>query len=221
MVNWEAYSVKSLDLWSEKVSEELEACIYPAPLEVSYIKWIRNKCLHSCGYNQVRGSAAALSAELCKERRKKKSKLKLTPLLFPGTGHKDWMSLGELSAECCREKGGGGWRWRDRKDVSSSFRFLFFWLLAGTVSDPICFQLPVEDDVSPLPVRYVLHMQTPKHPGVSPLSSHLSFPSVPPLLCSFFLPSSTKNKWFIFIVAEGKMATGSFPLFLSLTLICW
>lgn len=71
MVNWEAYSVKSLDLWSEKVSEELEACTYPAPLEVSYIKWIRNKCLHSCGYNQVRGSAAALSAELCKERRKK------------------------------------------------------------------------------------------------------------------------------------------------------
>lgn len=126
MVNWEAYSVKSLDLWSEKVSEELEACTYPAPLEVSYIKWIRNKCLHSCGYNQVRGSAAALSAELCKERRKKKSKFKLTPLLFPGTGHKDWMSLGELSAECCREKRGGGWRWRDRKDVSA-FSFFGCW----------------------------------------------------------------------------------------------
>lgn len=48
---------------------------------------------------------------------------------------------------------------------------LFFW--PGTASDPICFKLPVEDDVSPLPVRYVLHMLTPKHPGVSPLSSHL------------------------------------------------
>lgn len=69
-----------------------------------------------------------------------------------------------------REGEGGG-----REDVSSSSSspvFLFFWSLAGTVSDPICFQLPVEDDVSLLPVRYVLHMQTPKHPGVSPLSSH-------------------------------------------------
>lgn len=220
MVNWEAYSVKSLDLWSEKVSEELEACTYPAPLEVSYIKWIRNKCLHSCGYNQVRGSAAALSAELCKERRKKNpnSNSLLSCFQEPATRTE---CLWASSVQSAAEKRGGGWRWRDRKDVSSSFRFLFFWLLAGTVSDPICFQLPVEDDVSPLPVRYVLHMQTPKHPGVSPLSSHLAFPSVPPLLCSIFLPSSTKNKWFIFIVAEGKMATGSFPLFLSLTLICW
>lgn len=58
--------------------------------------------------------------------------------------------------------------------------FLFFFL-PGTASDPICFQLPVEDDVSPLPVRYVLHMQTPKHPGVSPLSSHL-LPSRPPFI---------------------------------------
>lgn len=56
--------------------------------------------------------------------------------------------------------------------------FLFFF--PGTASDPICFQLPVEDDVSPLPVRYVLHMQTPKHPAVSPLSSHL-LPLVLPL----------------------------------------
>lgn len=39
------------------------------------------------------------------------------------------------------------------------FSLLFFFSLAGTASDPICFQLPAEDDVSPLPVRYVLHMQ--------------------------------------------------------------
>lgn len=41
---------------------------------------------------------------------KKKSKLKLTPLLFPGTGRKDSVSLGALSADCCREGRGGGRR---------------------------------------------------------------------------------------------------------------
>lgn len=54
---------KSLDPRSGKDSEELEACAHPAPLEVFYIKRIRNKCLHSCGYNQVGVSAAGLSAE--------------------------------------------------------------------------------------------------------------------------------------------------------------
>lgn len=87
--------------------------------------------------------------------------------LFPGTGREGPTRLGELSRE---RWGGGEARWvrgggRDRKDVSSSlplprfFLCFFFFSLAGTASDPICFQLPAEDDVSPLPVRYVLHMQ--------------------------------------------------------------
>lgn len=90
-----------------------------------------------------------------------------------------WVSSEQSVAERRGEAGGG-------EGIGRTFLllllFLFFWLLAGTVSDPICFQLPVEDDVSPLPVRYVLHMQTPKHPGVSPLSSHPSFPSLAPSL---------------------------------------
>lgn len=97
-----------------------------------------------------------------------------------------WVSSVQSVAERRGEAGGG-------EGIGRTFLllllFLFFWLLAGTVSDLICFQLPVEDDVSPLPVRYVLHMQTPKHPGVSPLSSHPSFPSLAP---SLSLPSSAE-----------------------------
>lgn len=88
------------------------------------------------------------------------------------------------------------------EDVSS-LSGSFFFFFPGTASDPICFQLPVEDDVSPLPVRYVLHMQTPKHPGVSPLSSHLL-----PLSLPLVLPSSTKSR-VIHLQCTGGRPQGS------------
>lgn len=133
MVNWEAYSVKSLDLWSEKVSEELEACIYPAPLEVSYIKWIRNKCLHSCGYNQVRGSAAALSAELCMERRKKNpnSNSLLSCFQEPATRTEClWASSVQSAAERKGEAGGG-------EGIGRTFLLLFAFSFFGCWQEPL------------------------------------------------------------------------------------
>lgn len=143
----------------------------------------------------IKSGALRLPFQLsCARRREKKIQTQTHSSRFqePATRTEClWASSVQSAAERKGEAGGGEGIGRT---FLLLFAFSFFWLLAGTVSDPICFQLPVEDDVSPLPVRYVLHMQTPKHPGVSPLSSHLSFPSVPPLLCSFFLPSSTQNK---------------------------
>lgn len=149
--------------------------------------------MHSCGYNQVRDSVAGLSAELHLGVRKKKKKTqpKLTPLCFQepaATTERLW----ELGGEHCRGKRGGGWGGgRGGAGIGRTFLllFLFFFFAGSNRYDSICFQLPVEDDVSPLPVRYVLHMQTPKHPGVSPLSSHPSFPSLP-----LSLPSSVESK---------------------------
>lgn len=60
-----------------------------------------------------------------------------------------WVSSAERGED-------GGWGW----EGSLLFLICFsFFTLEGTASDLICFQLPAEDDVSPLPVRYVLHMQ--------------------------------------------------------------
>lgn len=79
--------------------------IFMAPLEVFYIKWIRNKCLHSCGYNQVRVAAAALSAQLSSAERIKKN-------LNPKVSSRNRPQELNVS-ECSRERRGG------REDVSA------------------------------------------------------------------------------------------------------
>ena len=56
-----------------------------------------------------------------------KCELKLTSLSFPGTGRKDWTSLGELSAECCRETRGQGRGGGGIGRTSLLLLFLFFW----------------------------------------------------------------------------------------------
>ena len=130
--------------------------------------------------------------------------------------------MGELSAECSREgrggeAGGGGGigrrflllllcfsffgRWQEPSATRSAFNYRWRMMLALFLSVMSC---------------------TCKLQNI--LESHhcpLIPPSPPPAVSPSLYP--LRAKWFIFIAVKGKMATGSFPVFLSLTpsFKCW
>lgn len=169
------------------------------------MKWIRNKCLHSCGYNQVRGSAAGLSGI------EKKQKQTHSSLCFQESAARTerlWMSsvqrVEERRGEAAWEEEGGAWiGWTSSFFFAGGSAFNYRWrmMLALFLSVMSC---------------------TCKPQNI--LESH-HCPLIPPSPLSLSPHSSLhrlRAKLFIFTAVEAKMAARSFPLFPSLTPSkCW